>query len=152
MIRCKTIEEFDELKKTNNHVLLVNDYGFVKTEFIRIEHTWFYDYFMRSTIKYMSDAIISLILDFEKYSLYINSETIISTKLEGKPFHIYIEDGQIYFSSTFGHGINKLSIEKLHLYDKEKVIKIVDKVIKDIKESTLKQDVKDLILKKYLVY
>ena len=122
------LEEFEELKKTNNKVLLKDELGRVVGEFQRTEYTWFYDYFKGYRIRYMKDCIIDLMIDFEKESLIITSETVIKTKLDGKYLYLYFEKGNIFFSSKFGYSVEHKSINELHYCDKEKLLKIVEKI------------------------
>ena len=146
------LEEFEELKKTNNKVLLKDELGRVVGEFQRTEYTWFYDYFKGYRIRYMKDCIIDLMIDFEKESLIITSETVIKTKLDGKYLYLYFDKGDILFSSKFGYGADCKNINQLHYCDKEKLLKVVEKIVKKIEKSELKKEVKEMILEKYLLY
>ena len=100
----------------------------------------------------MKDCIIDLMIDFEKESLIITSETVIKTKLDGKYLYLYFDKGDILFSSKFDYGADCKNINQLHYCDKEKLLKIVEKIVKKIEKSELKKEVKEMILEKYLVY
>ena len=142
-------EDFENAKKLHNEVYLRDSENYIISKFQRTENTWHYALVKGYRVTYMDNCIIDLQMNVGKNCLYINSNTIISTKLEGKALYIYIENEKVYFNSSMSTK-NMTSIDKLHYCDKEKILKLLDKIIKEIKILEIEEKLKGLILNKYL--
>ena len=149
MFNAYNLEDFENAKKIHNEVYLRDAENYVISKFQRTENTWHYALIKGYRVVYMDNCIIDLQMDVGKNCLYINSNTIISTKLDGKYLYIHIENEKVYFNSSMNTK-NMTSIDKLHYCDKEKILKLIEKIIKEIKTTETEEKLKEMILNKYL--
>ena len=153
MLKTTDINEFNELIKANNEVLLVDSDNYILQQFIRTECLYKKEYFnnKKSFIKYINETLIE-IYDYSSELGFSPTSAGVSflTKFNGRAICLIVENGKLLIENMNSLKIYPIETFNFHPIDIDKFKKVIDKAREAVVKLEISDELKSLILDKYL--